>query len=101
MVGAGSDTLGRALQVPNLTGDKVLLGGQSSSWHCSQPPCSGAAPQQGLGGCPRQQNVGMGCVKQRRDANPAPAVLGAGGERALRGLCVPQAPAWSGTPRAA
>lgn len=60
--------------VPSPTGGKVILGGQWSSWHCSKPSCSGAAPWQGLGNCHRQRDVGLGFMKPRRGASPALAL---------------------------
>lgn len=60
--------------VPAPTWGKVILDGYWSSWHCSKPSCSGAAPWQGLGSCYKQWDVGLGFVKPWRDASPALAL---------------------------
>lgn len=76
VVGAGCDTLGRAPWVPNLTGGKVLLGGQCSSWHCSQPPCRGAAPRQGLGGVSQVAKRGDGLHERAERCQPRSSCAG-------------------------
>jgi len=103
-VDTSTDMPGRVPQVPELvpapTGDKVLLGGPGSSWYCSSPSCSGAAPWRGLGGCHRQRL--RETAERHWPRSGCRDGPGAAGEQAPSGHCVlPQAPAWSGTPRAA